>query len=119
MASIVIRLDPAKLENPDADLRYEIPDRLARRSGGLIRDDGYDYESNEDVMQIYLKTADLALALPQVVAFLETERLHGNQLALAAQVGISESDASAAAEFRVVFPPGASGVILPPAAAGR
>jgi hypothetical protein len=118
VASIVIRLDPAKLENPDADLRYEIPDRLAQRSAGLIQDDGYDYESSGDVMQIYLKTADLDSALLQVVAFLETEGLHGNQLARAAEVGVSESDASAATEFRLAYPPGKSGVILPPAALG-
>ena len=30
MASIVIRLDPEKLTNPDADLRYEIPDHPAK-----------------------------------------------------------------------------------------
>jgi hypothetical protein len=112
----VIRFDPARLEHPDLDLRYEIADQLAQRSAGLIRADGYDYESNGNAMQIYLQTSDLDSSLPRVISFLETEHLHGNRLAHAAQVGISESDASAAREFRVVFPPGMSGVILPPAA---
>ena len=116
MASIVIRLDPEKLEHSDLDLRYEIPDHLARRSAGLIKDDGYDYESHGNAMQIYLQTPDLGSAVPQVISFLETEPLHGNLLAHAAQVGISESDASATSEFRVVYPPGTSGVIMPPAA---
>ena len=29
------------LENPDADIRYRLPDLLAERSGGIIADDGY------------------------------------------------------------------------------
>jgi hypothetical protein len=115
MPSMVIRLDPEKLAQPDLDLRYEIPDLLAQRSGGLILDDGYDYEPQGNAMQIYLRTTDLDSAVPQVVKFLETERLHGNHLAAAAQVGISEAEAAAATEFRVVYPPGGSGVILPPA----
>jgi len=114
--AIVIRLDPEKLEHADLDLRYEIPDQLAQRSAGLIENDGYDYESSSNAMQIYLQTPDLDTALPQVISFLETEHLHGNRLAHAAQVGISESDASAAREFRVVYPPGSSGVIVPPTA---
>jgi hypothetical protein len=114
MPSIVIRLEPEKLEHPDLDLRYEIPDQLAQRSAGLLKDDGYDYESSGKAMQIYLRTPDLESALIQVISFLETEHLHGNRLADAAQVGISESDASASREFRVVYPPGTSGVILPP-----
>ncbi|HXU81283.1 MAG TPA: hypothetical protein VN914_07790 [Polyangia bacterium] len=110
---MVLRLDPEKLDNPDLDLRYEIPDLLAERSAGLIMDDGYDYEPNGNVMQIYLRTPDLNSALTQVIAFLENEHLHGNHLGDAAQIGISESDASATREFRVVYPAGASGVIVP------
>jgi hypothetical protein len=115
MPSIVIRLDPEKLQNPNLDLRYDIPDLLAERSAGLIKEDGYDYEPHGDAMQIYLSTSDLNSAVPRVVAFLETEHLYGNHLAHGAQVGISEADGSDAREFRVVYPPGASGLILPPA----
>ena len=115
MPSIVIRLEPEKLLNADLDLRYEIPDLLAERSGGLIKDDGYEYEARGNAMQIYLRTPDLESAVPQVVAFLETEHLHGNRLADAAQVGISEADASVTKEFRVVYPPGTTGFIQPPA----
>ena len=115
MPSMVIRIEPDKLQDADLDLRYEIPDLLAERSGGLIKDDGYDYEPHGNAMQIYLRTLDLDSAVPQVVAFLETERLHGNHLSDAAQVGISEAEASATKQFRVVYPAGASGFILPPA----
>jgi hypothetical protein len=114
MSSIVIRLDPTKLDNPDADLRYEIPDLLSERSGGLMNDDGYDYEPEGHAMQIYLKVSEIAGAVEQVVQFLETEHPHGNDLAPAAQVGVSESEPADVTEFRIVYPPGTSGVIVIP-----
>ena len=48
MQTIVIVLNPGKLENPDLDLRYQIPDRIEELSGGLIKDNGYDYIDTED-----------------------------------------------------------------------
>ena len=111
MPTIVIRLDPAKLQNPDLDLRYDIPDMLAERSGGLIADGGYDYETAGDAMHIYLRASDVSAALPHVLSLIETERVHDNALAPAAQVGVSEADAENAVEFRVVYPLGAAGVI--------
>jgi hypothetical protein len=114
MPSIVIRLDPEGLQNPDADLRYELPDLLAERSGGLMKADGYDYEPDCNAMQIYLRTSDVGSAVSQIVEFLETESLHGNRLAEAAQVGVNESEASLVREYRIVYPPGSSGVIAVP-----
>ena len=114
MAAIVIRLDPSKLQNPDADLRYEIPGVLARRSAGLLKDNGYDYESDGDVMQIYLLTPDLARAVPEVVSFLEQESILGNRLADGAQVGINESNAATVNKFKIVYPPDQSGEIEAP-----
>lgn len=42
MGEIAIRLDPGKLANPDADLRYLIPDRIEELSKGKLRNEGYD-----------------------------------------------------------------------------
>ena len=47
MKNLVLTLDPEKLQNPDLDLRYVIPDLLSARSDGNIRDNGYDYEDQE------------------------------------------------------------------------
>ncbi|HEY0591021.1 MAG TPA: hypothetical protein VGE86_03555 [Thermoanaerobaculia bacterium] len=114
MPSIVIRLDPELLDDPNLDLRYRIPDMIAARSSGLVAGDGYDYEEETDAMQIYLQAADLDAALPLVIAFLRTEHLFGNDLASAATVGISDADAVDTTEFRAVFPESASGVIRVP-----
>lgn len=61
MQTIVVLLNPGKLENPDMDLRYCIPDRIEEVSKGAIQDNGYDFVDTEDgqpgpLMGIWLKT---------------------------------------------------------------
>ena len=116
MPSIVIRLDPAKLSDPDLDMRYEIPDLLAARSGGILADDGYDYEEGGDdedgpALLIFIRASSLDAGLPHVLALLRTDRLHGNDLAAAAVVGVSAEEAADATTYEVVFPPGAKRVL--------
>jgi hypothetical protein len=48
MNSLILTLDPEKLENPDLDLRYAIPDLLKVQSEGNIDDNGYDYENQDN-----------------------------------------------------------------------
>ena len=43
----VIRLNPRELTNPDADLRYVIPDLLQTGSAGRVQDNGFDYEDGD------------------------------------------------------------------------
>ena len=43
MQTIIIVLDPGRLANPDADLRYRIPEWIEEVSNGAICDNGYDY----------------------------------------------------------------------------
>lgn len=109
MPSVVIRLEPEKLANPDADMRYEIPSMLQKRSDSLLQDDGYEYERETNAMLIFLKTEDLSKGVPLVIAFLESERLHDNNLALGAKVGISDADPVDAKKFKIVYPEGDDG----------
>lgn len=80
MPSVLIRLDPGRMENPDTDLRYVVPDRLAEVSGGLLTDGGYDYDEESDAMLIYLSTDNLDAALPFVIELLEKEMIYENRL---------------------------------------
>jgi hypothetical protein len=119
MPTIVIRIVPRLLTDPDLDLRYVIPDTLKERTGGLVTDAGYDYEfdgevTGDEAMQIYLQTADLGQALPAVVSFLQTERLFGNDLAAAATVGVSEAPPHEATVFTIRYPEGQDGAIHAP-----
>lgn len=86
MPTLTIRLDPRDLPNPDADIRYELPDLLKQRSKGAIRPDGYDYDENH-VMTLFLEVEDVDEALQLVRRVLATERVLGNLLDGVAIVG--------------------------------
>lgn len=87
MPTVTIRLDPAALQNPDADIRYVLPDLIAERSGGTVRADGYDYD-DADVMTIFLDVDSRADATALVCAVLKTETVLGNDLESVARVGV-------------------------------
>lgn len=119
MPTIVIRIDPRLLEDPDLDLRYEIPDLLVARTGGALSDQGYDYEiegeiTGHEAMQIYLGSASPESVLPVIVEVLGNARLHGNDLLAAATIGVSDEPPDRADSFRVVHPPGSRDVISIP-----
>ena len=40
MPTIVISMDSRKMENPDLDIRYLLPDRIEEWSEGAVSDDG-------------------------------------------------------------------------------
>lgn len=105
MPSILIRLDPRHLVNPDTDLRYIVPDRLAEVSNGLLADSGCDYEEITNAMLLYLSTTNLDAALPFVIEVLENEMIYGNRLADSAKVGASPLDqAERPADFTIIYP---------------
>ena len=111
MATIVIRIDPEALDDPDLDLRYEIPDLLEQRSGGQLSDRGYTHESDTDALLLFLAASDLSTALPHVITLLENDRLHGNDLATAALVGTSPHELHEVEELAVAYPPASRAVI--------
>lgn len=79
MPSILIRLEAERLDDPDLDLRYVLPDTLATRTG-VVRDDGYDYGDETGAMLVFLTTElDAAAAAARVVEALR-EPVMGNVL---------------------------------------
>jgi hypothetical protein len=101
------------MDNPDADLRYIVPERLVEASNGILTADGYDYETGTNAMLLFLSTVDVATALPFVTNLLENEVIYGNRLADAAKVGVSPDDeAESASEFRVVYPAFEAGELM-------
>ena len=61
MASLVIRLDPQCLDNPDADIRYRLLDLVAERSRGVINNDGYDYVGEGPLLILFLKVTEIEM----------------------------------------------------------
>jgi hypothetical protein len=99
MDSIAIKLDPALLTNPDADMRYTLPDLLAERSGGVIEADGYDYLDPSNVMVVFLKVSDLALATSIIIDVITNVRVLENDLRTGATVAIQRGE-----KFEVIYP---------------
>jgi uncharacterized lipoprotein len=109
MQTIVIVLNPGKLENPDLDLRYQIPDRIEELSGGLIKDNGYDYIDTEDgqpgpLLGIWLETESADENWPVIVKLFQEEKFKGNDLSKAAEIFISENDTEDIENCTLAFP---------------
>ena len=108
METIAIRIDPQMLDNPNADIRYKLPDLLAERSGGTIDSDGYDYAGDSNLMLLFLKASDLKAAVACILDVIEKVRLFGNDLRKSVVVAI-ERDGG----HDVIFPPDFEGPFLP------
>ncbi len=96
---IVIRLDPRLLTNPDADIRYRLPELLVQRSEGILTDDGYDYLGDGHSLVLFLKTTQLESGLACVLELIEHVRVLGNDLRGAAVVAVERESG-----FEVVYP---------------
>lgn len=95
MQTIIILLNPSKLENPDLDLRYNIPDRIEEISDGSIEDNGYDYieiGDRDDILGIWLETELADKSYPVIVKLFQEEKFLGNDLSLSAEIYISEKE---------------------------
>jgi len=69
--SVVLRLDPGAMENPDLEIRWEIEEFLrAAHPAVPFRDDGYGFARSSDAMLLSYATSDpdgLVAALLAVV----------------------------------------------------
>jgi len=110
VATIILQLDPARLSNPDLDIRYVLPDLLIANSSGGLSDDGYDYGGDGPAphLFIFLRTDEPHAAVGVVVDFLKSERVLENDLS-EVLVAVEDGD-----HFRVVHPPGFSGMFHRP-----
>src|SRR5262249_25029749 len=108
MHTVVLRLDPSLLDNPDLDLRYALVDLLAEQSGGVIADDGYDYVQDSNLLLLFLKASRPQVALACVLDVIENVRVLGNDLRQGVVVAISKG-----AKYEVVYPPNFQGPFLP------
>ena len=109
MQTIIIVLNPAKLKNPDLDLRYCIPDRIEEVSNGAIQDNGYDYIDAEEgqpgpLMGIWLKTELASERFPMIIKLFQEESFKDNDLSLSAEIYISENDTEDIENCTLVYP---------------
>ena len=109
MQTIILLLNPGRLENPDLDLSYCVPDCIEEASKGKIQSNGYDFIDTEDkrpgpLMGIWLETENAKDNWPLVKKVLETQKFKGNDLSLSVEIYISELDTDALENCTLVYP---------------
>ncbi|MBI2212153.1 MAG: hypothetical protein HYU52_00765 [Acidobacteria bacterium] len=87
--SVVVRLDPSKLENPEIDIRWELVAALSNRLGTEVVEDGFGYARNSDAMFIAFAISSPEPFISELVRVLEDERILDNRLADGATIGIA------------------------------
>lgn len=103
MQTILILIDAKKLENPDLDIRYDLPDRIDEYTDAAVKDNGYDFISNS-LLGIWLETADCESSVNKVIELIKSERFSGNDLSKTAEIYISEDNCAPPDKCRKVFP---------------
>ncbi len=114
MHTIILKLNPEELANPDLDLRYLLPDLLVERSGEMIKDDGYDYARDgyyrpgNAPLLLFLKTSDLEAALKCIFDVVENTPVLGNDLRKSVIVAVGRPAGHPEGD-QVVYPPNYQG----------
>ncbi|MDE6579362.1 MAG: hypothetical protein K2K41_02385 [Ruminiclostridium sp.] len=103
MQTIIILLDPKKLENPVTDLSYNVPVEIEKATDNKVYDNGYDYLDN-DIMALWLETENAAEWYPKVLELLKERDFCGNDISKTAELYISESECAKLENCRKVYP---------------
>ncbi len=103
MQTIIVRLSPDKLQNPDLDLRYDIPEALEKATNGAISDNGYDYLPDNSIA-VWLQTENAEQSYPSVVELFKKKKFLNNDLSQYAEIYISENDSDDIENCRKVYP---------------
>ena len=91
MGSIVIKLNPQKLINPDADIRYLISDKVEELTLGKVTGNGYDYLDDEvSSMVIFFKSSDPKEDIAFVLEILSNNSFKCNQIHGIAEIFLSD-----------------------------
>ena len=103
MQTIIITLDSRKMDNPDLDIRYILPDRIDEYTDGQITDNGFDYITG-DIMGIWLETENASENVDKVISLIESEEILDNDLSRAAEIFISEEECAELEQCKRIYP---------------
>ena len=79
MVTFVVVVDPARLVNPDTDLRELIPELIESYSAGTVQSDGWGYAA-DDAMHLFFRASSREQGLQQICAALKSTPVLGNDL---------------------------------------
>ena len=103
MQTIIIVLDSKKMNNPDLDILYVLPECIEEYTNNLIKDNGYDYLSNTE-LGLWFETDDSVNNVEKVIQFITTESILDNKLSEIVSIYISEEEVAELEDCRKVYP---------------
>lgn len=103
MQTIIIRLDPHRLKNPDTDLCYRVSERIEEISDSRVQDNGFDYLENQEI-GLWLQTDCADAFWPMIVRLLQEEKFMDNDLSASAKIYISENPSEDIDNCTLVYP---------------
>ena len=103
MQTIVIVLYAQKMQNPDLDIRYALPERIEAYTNHQVQDNGYDYLSGT-ALGIWLAAEDSAKSAEQIIQLIKTETFSENDLSETAEIYISEKTCAAWENCHKIYP---------------
>lgn len=105
METIILKLNPNVLTNPDLDLCYVVPEEIESLSNGLIMDNGYDYlEEINNTIGIWMKAECAKESYLDIIEILKKHLFLENDLSKSCEIYISESDCDSFENCRKVYP---------------
>lgn len=103
MQTIIVVLNSQKMNNPDLDIRYILPDRIEEYTDNSISDNGYDYLSDTE-LGLWLETDDAVNNVRKIIQLITTEIFLENDLSQVAEIFISEEEGAEVENCRKVYP---------------
>ena len=88
--TIIIKLDSKRLENPDLDIRYVLPEKIEEFTDKKVLDNGYDYLTNTEIL-IFLKTNELG-QIWSIFKLFKEEKICDNDLSKCSEMYISNEE---------------------------
>ena len=103
MQTIIILLDSTKMTNPDLDIRYTLPDRIAEYTDNQIKDNGYDYISGT-ALGLWLETDNSVNNAEKIIKLIKTEKFSENDLSEIVDIFISEEECAELENCWKIYP---------------
>ena len=103
MQTIIMVLDSKKMQNPDLDICYALPERIEEYTNNQVIDNGYDYLSDTE-LGLWFETDDFANNVKKIIQLINTEKFAENDLSKVAEIYVSDEECASLENCRKAYP---------------
>lgn len=105
MQTIIVKLNPMMMRNPDLDIRYVLPDTLEAYTDKSIMDQGYDYLNDAShSIGIWLSCMNAERDYLKVLECFKEQLILNNDLLHCTELYISTDEVAELADCTKVYP---------------